>query len=410
MSSSRSAKYDKNNVEIQKAEPIEVEKALISVITKQTQYAISDDVIPDIVYPAAALKNLVNTNGYAKLCINKRAEATCGKGFNEINKPEENLYPTDKWIIDNISTLELVKTEKNALTYGRYYWDVNYLKGVGVIGLYNIPATTILKGSGSHSEEFVQYYGTKNQKWYPAIDIESLKNGTLKTGHYIFMWKNEDEVYGEPEWIAGQMEILTSKEQRRTILSHFLNNADPDGMFIHYGLGGNVDPKMVEDYKRKRELHTQGSEKRGKTDHVFRTESMKDIGKAVEYLKIDKELFSAVLNQFLYANKLDVCAFFSVPSFIVNLKSLNGTGGLGESHDAEMSIFLSETIQPAQRQRYYEPFKLLFPNMNVQLNTMQMPKTTQKANTDITIEKAAYQTIEKALQMNAELKHIETKL
>jgi hypothetical protein len=40
---------------------------------------------------------------------------------------------------------------------------------------------------------------------------------------------------------------------------------------------------------------------------------------------------------------------------------------------------------------------------------MQMPKTTQKANSDITIEKAAYSTIEKALNMNAELRYNEKK-
>jgi hypothetical protein len=409
MSSSRSAKYEKEYSSIQKAEPIEVEKALIGMVTNTMPYVYSDEVVPDVVYPAAALKNIINTNGYAKLCINRRAESTCGKGFNEIDKPEENLYATDKYIIENVDTAELVKTEKNALTYGRFFWDVNWLKGVGVIGIYNVPALTILKGAKNRSEEFVQYFGTDKEKWYPALDLDSLKNGTLKTGHYIFMWKNEDEVYGEPEWIAGQMELLISKEQRRTILSHFLNNADPDGIMMHYGIGGNADVKMIDQYIAKREKFTQGSEKRGKTDHVFKTETKNEVGTAVEYLKIDKELFSAVLNQFMFANKLDTCAFFSMPAFLVNLKSLNGTGGLGESHEMEAALYISETVQPAQRQRYYEPFKLLFPNMNVQLNTMQMPKTTQKANSDITIEKAAYSTIEKALNMNAELRYNEKK-
>jgi hypothetical protein len=419
MSSSRKAKYIEKGAPVEAVEfphisedRIPVEKAMVgTVITTQRAYIISDDVVPDIVYPAASLKNIVHSNGYAKLCVIDRAECTVGKGFNELADEEKNLFATDKFFIENVATNDLVATEKNALIYGRFFWDIPVLNGKPLT-VHAVPVPTMLKGTGSREGEFVQYFGVKGkEKWYPALDMDALKRGTLKTGHYIYMWKNEDEIYGTPEWIAFQMELLTSKEQRRTILSHFLNNADPDKIFIHYALAGaGVTTKMLETYKAKREEFSQGSEKRGSTDHVFRNESKNEIGPAVEMIQVNKELFSAVANQFMYANKLDICAAFRVPSFRVNLKSMNGASGLGGANeDPQMSMYLSDVLMPAQRQRYYEPFKLFWPDKVCQFNTATMPKSTNDRNDDVTIEKGANRLIEKALNMNAELKYIEAK-
>ncbi|HQO22890.1 MAG TPA: hypothetical protein PLM72_07415 [Spirochaetota bacterium] len=413
MSHSRSAKYIEKGTPEQEMvhieEKISVEKALVGTVLTTPQIFISDDVIPDLVYPAAALKNLIYTNGYAKLCVNKRAESTVGKGWNEIEDTEKNLFATDQWIIDNIKTEELIKAEKNALTYGRYFLEIPYLNGLPLT-VYSVPVSTMLKGANAKAGQFCQYYGIKGkEKWFPEFDFERHKKGTLPNGTYMYMWKNEDEVYGIPEWIAFQMEMLTSKEQRRTILSFYLNNADPDKFIVHYAT--DLSNKMGEDYKAKRKQFTQGSEKRGSTDHIFRRETAAELGKAIEVIEVDKEILTAVTNQFIFANKLDICAAFQVPAFMVNLKSINGSSSMGGSNEeTQFAFYISETIQPTQRQRYYEPFKMFWPDMKMQLNTSQMPKTINEKNADNTIDKSDVGLVKKAFDVNAALKELELKI
>lgn len=409
MSSSRSDKYkDKRTYEIVKAERKEVEKALIGVTnTQQTIYTYSDEVVPRLNYPIEALKNLIETNGYASLCVNKFSLCECGKGYNEINDPQKNLFPTDKWIIENIDIDELVETSISAKSYGEFYWDVAFYKGEA-IGLYHCPVSTMLKGTGKKSGQYVQYFGIKGKEtWYPALDLDEIKKGNLGTGHYIYHWKRGTETYGVPDWIAGQMEVMTSKEQRRTILSHFLNDAMPDGVGIHYGLGGNVDTKMVEDYKTKHEKYLQGSENRGKTDQIFRNETQLELGKAFEYIQIQKEIITAVGLQMSMQTKQDIVAFFQMPSFLVGIPTKSGWS---EQEQYIMQDFISNIIQSEQRRHFYKPFSKLFPGMICQLNTIEMPKLSQEKNQDVTIDTVSKASeIVKAvmnteLEMNRELK------
>ena len=390
-----------------------VEKALIGQPSniKQMVYNYSEDIIPRLKYPIESLKNLIETNGYVSLCINKRAESAVGKGFNEIEKQDENLFATDPWIIENIDILELLKTEKSAIGFGEFYWDVPIFRGEPQT-VYHVPTSTMLRGAKAKEGLYCQYYGIKGkEKWLPALDLEELRKGTLKTGHYIYHWKNGEQAYGVPEWIAGQMEIMTSKEQRRTILSHYLNNCDPDRITVHYGQGG-VTPEMANDYKTKREKYTQGSENAGKSDNIFRSETYAELGKAVEVIEIKKEIITAVGLQMGYQNKQDICAFMSTPSFLVNLKSL--TGGFGNVNEVETQLhfYINDTIMPAQRQRYYMPFSKLFPGKAVQFNTITMPKLTQMQNQDVTVETEKAEKIVKAFinesyNVNEQLRIIE---
>lgn len=344
-----------------------------------------EDIIPDTKNPIKALDNILKHNSYVDKALQIKAEGIVGKGFNITQG--EGLVVTDPAIIKAIPGKELRKLERDYQRYGRSWKELNIYNN-SIVSIWHTPAITWSIGCKKYANKYVQYYGVKEkEKSYDIFDEDAFKLGRHPNGTFIQLVKNGQVAYGEPTWISAEIKMQISKEIDRTCLAHFVNDAKPDLFFMFYGATSESE-ESKKFIKGLNKLH-QGSDKKGKDLYIFNPATFKNNGKGFEVFEPKQQVITADNLALAEKTDRDNVSVTGVPHWMVGLERV-GNLGSGTQTDTQKDFFIENELEPGQR-RYYEEWDVLFPNMDVQLNTISKSEK-DTAQDDITMQKGVRET------------------
>lgn len=389
----RSAKYKKGQNIIVKADMDIIDSSEFEKEKAQTTTEWHENIIPKINYPVPLIKDLFKTTPYAQICCNIRMEGAVGKGFNITDDPEKNLYATDPIITENWDVAEIRKAHMDALQYGIRILELVVYDNKVLTGYY-APYSSMHKGKNARKGWWVQNVGLKNEKWIKEFDRDLYKKGRHPNGNYIYVTKNGAEEYGVPTWISAMTIMKTMKEQYRVVLSHFVNNAEPNETNIW--MGCDITTEEGKKFKAQREKEYQGSENKGKTEHVFSRDNEKEVGNILQRVVRERTVISQYDLELMMRNAFTVSASFRIPPFMLGLEQ---AGKLGNANEVKVLYwnYINGALMPDQR-TWYEDFGLWYGNdVQVQFNTEQMPELNESETPDVTVTKAYSKGMEKAL-------------
>jgi hypothetical protein len=385
MSESRSKKFKKSNV-ITIAKNFNIFDYDPNQVLRDASWQYQANVVPKVNYPVSSIKDLFKNTPYSDICTTIRMEGSVGKGFNTVDDPEMNLYPTDPIITDNWDCKDIRKATKDYLHYGIRTLELVIYDNKVLTGYY-IPYATVHKGRKEKKGYWVQNLGQDNEIWIKEFDKDLYEQGRHPNGNYIYVTKNGSEEYGVPSWISAMTIMKIMKEQYRVVLSHFINDAEPSETNIWYG--NDVTTEEGKKFKAARENAYQGSDKKGKSEHIFSRDNRTEVGDVLQRVVRERTIISKDDLDLMMRNAFTVTASFRIPSFMLGLEQ---AGKLGNANEVKVLYwnYINGVLAPDQR-LWYEDFNLWYgKDVHVQFNTETMPDLDSQGNDDVTTSKGAY--------------------
>ena len=302
---------------------------------------------------AQYIEDKVDENIWALTATRLNADVTVGRGFSE---------DTDKNIVDNISSSELVQAQTNMEVHYEMFLGIKIRQGKALPFIQSIPSVTATLGrSGKYTDKVVINYGTKEEQIVDKFDPLEYQLGRVKDGDYIYHIKQGYGRYGStPKAAYKRLEIQAGYEG--TVNNWYKNDAIPDMIISMFGT--DADSPQADAIRKMFNKNYQGSKNRGKAAMLFINGKANESAPKVDILT--KPIVDRNSLEMDDRIKFDIATYYGVPYWLMNLVIATAIGNTSE-RKTEVMCYLYFRITPKREFWFNNVWSILFPEYKIEM-------------------------------------------